>query len=380
MATSPIDLRHHLRLKDPRLNRRKRHLLLDIVTIAICAVIGNADNWKDIALFGRKRKEWFQRFLELPNGIPSSHTFERVFDRLDPLALQKCLLGWLHEISELLGVRHIAIDGKTLRHSGGGKSPHRQLHLVSAWATEASLTLGQVAVDEKSNEITAIPRLLELLDVKGALVTIDAMGCQKEIAGKIIEGGGDYLLTVKDNQENLKDDIVACFVQAYDNDCRQVTYEKYETDEAGHGRQERRVYELIVEPTGVRGMEEWPGLKVIGKCYSERTVHGKTSCEERYFIGSKRCSARRYGQALRNHWRIENNLHWQMDVSFGEDDSRIQKRHSGENFALLRRLALGLLKRHPSQGSIKSKRYEAALDAAFLEEVLKGEPIMGKLK
>lgn len=380
MATSPIDLRHHLRLKDPRLNRRKRHLLLDIVTIAICAVIANADNWKDIALFGRKRKEWFQRFLELPNGIPSSHTFERVFDRLDPLALQKCLLGWLHEISELLGVRHIAIDGKTLRHSGGGKSPHRQLHLVSAWATEASLTLGQVAVDEKSNEITAIPRLLELLDVKGALVTIDAMGCQKEIAGKIIEGGGDYLLTVKDNQENLKEDIVACFVQAYDNDCRQVTYEKYETDEAGHGRQERRVYELIVEPTGVRGMEEWPGLKVIGKCYSERTVHGKTSCEERYFIGSKRCSARRYGQALRNHWRIENNLHWQMDVSFGEDDSRIQKRHSGENFALLRRLALGLLKRHPGKGSIKGKRYEAALDAAFLEEVLKGEPKMGKLK
>ncbi len=172
MSTSPIDLRHHLRLKDPRLNRRKRHLLLDIVTIAICAVIGNADNWKDIALFGRKRKEWFQRFLELPNGIPSSHTFERVFDRLDPLALQKCLLSWLHEISELLGVRHIAIDGKTLRHSGGGKSPHRQLHLVSAWATEDSLTLGQVAVDEKSNEITAIPRLLALLDVKGALVTI----------------------------------------------------------------------------------------------------------------------------------------------------------------------------------------------------------------
>lgn len=232
--------------------------------------------------------------------------------------------------------------------------------------------MGQVAVDEKSNEITAIPRLLELLDLKGALVTIDAMGCQKEIAATILEGGGDYLLTVKDNQENLKDDIIACFVQAYDNDCLDVTYEKYETEEESHGRQEKRVYEVIVEPTRIRGLENWPGLKVIGKCYSERTVQGKTSYEERYFIGSKRCSARRYGQALRNHWRIENNLHWQLDVSFAEDASRIQKRHGGENFALLRRLALGLLKRHPGKASIKGKRYEAALDIAFLEEVLKG--------
>jgi predicted transposase YbfD/YdcC len=372
MDTSAIDLRRHLRLKAPRINRRKRHLLLDIITIAICAVIANADTWKDIALFGRKRKEWLQRFLELPNGIPSQHTFERVFDRLDPLALQKCLLGWLHEMSALLGVRHIAIDGKTLRRSGGGKSPHRHLHLVSAWATEANLTLGQVAVDEKSNEITAIPRLLELLDLKGALVTIDAMGCQKAIAATIIDGGGDYLLTVKDNQENLKEDIIACFVQAYDNDCVDVTYEKYETEEDRHGRHEKRVYEVIVEPTGIRGLENWPGLTVIGKCYSERTVQGKTSYEERYFIGSKRCSAQRYGQALRNHWRIENNLHWQLDVSFGEDASRIQKRHGGENFALLRRLALGLLKRHPSKASIKGKRYEAALDIAFLEEALQG--------
>lgn len=372
MTASPIDLRRHLRLKDPRINRRKRHLLLDIITIAICAVIADADTWKDIALFGRKRQEWLQRFLELPNGIPSQHTFERVFDRLDPQALQKCLLGWLHEISELLGVGHIAIDGKTLRHSGGGKSPHRHLHLVSAWATQANLTLGQVAVDEKSNEITAIPRLLELLDLKGALVTIDAMGCQKEIAAMIVEGGGDYLLTVKDNQENLKDDIIACFVQAYDNDCVGVAYEKYETEEESHGRQEKRVYEVIVEPSGIRGLENWLGLKVIGKCYSERTVQGKTSYEERYFIGSKRCSARHYGQALRNHWRIENNLHWQLDVSFAEDASRIVKRHGGENFALLRRLALGLLKQHPSKTSIKSKRYEAALDIAFLEEVLKG--------
>jgi len=371
MSAAPISIKRHLRIKDPRLNRCKRHLLIDIVTIAVCAVIANANNWKEIAIFGRRRKEWFQSFLELPHGIPSSHTFERLFDRLDPEVLQRCLLGWLHEISELLGVRHIAIDGKTLRHSGGGKSPHRQLHLVSAWAAEANLTLGQVAVDEKSNEITAIPSLLELLQVKGALVTIDAMGCQKEIAKQIVEGEGDYVLAVKDNQPQLKEDIHECFEKAYASHCAGIRYDWHETEEAGHGRHEKRMYEVIYGPEGIRNQDAWQNLTVIGKCYSERTVKGRTSCEERYFIGSRDCSAKQYGAALRNHWRIENNLHWQMDVSFAEDASRIQKRSGGQNFALLRRLALGLLKRHPSKGSIKAKRYEAALDVEFLEEVLK---------
>jgi hypothetical protein len=183
--------KHIRRLNDPRLNRRKRHLLGDILTIAVCAVIADANTWPDIESFGRKRLDWLQRFLELPNGIPSHDTFERVFDRLQPQALQTALLGWLHEISAALGVRHIAIDGKTLRHSGGGSSPLRYLHLVSAWAVEANLILGQVATEEKSNEIEAIPRLLELLDVRRALVSIDAMGCQKAIAAKMVAGGGD---------------------------------------------------------------------------------------------------------------------------------------------------------------------------------------------
>lgn len=372
MALSSLTLHHSFRrLKDPRINRCKRHLLLDILTMAICAVIGGADTWNDIAVFARRRKDWFGRFLELPNGIPSHHTFRRIFDRLDPLALQQALVAWLHRADETLGLRHIAIDGKTLRHSKGGSSPLHYLHLVSAWATEADLTLGQVAVEEKSNEITAIPRLLELLDLRGALVSIDAMGCQKEIAAKIVERGGDYILTVKDNHEQLKSDIIDRFVQAYDNDCQGVGYHKYETEENGHGRRERRVYEVIYDLEGVRDRQAWAGLKVIGKCYSERTVQGETSCEERYFIGSKRLSAKRYGAALRGHWRIENCLHWQMDVTFGEDASRIHNRRGGENFALLRRIALGLLKQHPSQGSIRSKRYEATLDVAFLEEVLK---------
>ena len=371
MATAPINLKRHLRLKDPRLNRCKKHLLIDIVTIAVCAVIANANTWKEIAIFGRRRQAWFQGFLELPNGIPSKHTFERLFDRLDPKAVQRCLLGWLHEVSELLGVRHIAIDGKTLRHSGGGSSRHRQLHLVSAWAAEANLTLGQVAVDEKSNEITAIPYLLELLKVKGALVSIDAMGCQKEIAQRIVEQGGDYVLAVKDNQPQLKEDIQECFEKAYASNCEGIRYDWHETEEEGHGRHEKRLYEVIYAPEGIRNGDAWEQLTVIGKCSSERTVNGQTSCEERCFIGSRDCSAKQYGMVLRNHWKIENNLHWQMDVSFAEDASRIQKRYGGQNFALLRRLALGLLKRHPSKESIKSKRYEAALDVTFLEEVLK---------
>lgn len=372
MAKPPIALGKHLRrVKDPRINRCKRHLLIDIITIAVCAVIGGADKWIDIAAFGRRRQEWFESFLELPNGIPSHDTLERVFDRLDPLTLQQALLGWLHSISETLGFKHIAIDGKTLRGSGGGSLGLRYLHLVSAWATEANLTLGQVAVEEKSNEITAIPRLLELLDLHGMLVSIDAMGCQKEIAKKIVERGGDYILTVKDNQPQLHEDISRCFAEAYESNCRGVEYDWHETEERGHGRQEKRMYEVIFEPEGIRDGAEWTKLKVIGKCYSERTVNGKTTTEERCFIGSRRCSAKRYGEALRNHWRIENNLHWQMDVTFREDESRIENRNAGENFGLLRRLALGLIKQHPQKGSVRLKRYEAALDVSFLEEIIR---------
>lgn len=381
MTPTSIALCRYLdRVPDPRIDRCKRHRLLDILTMTLCAVLAGADTWPQVATFARRRRDWFARFLALPSGIPSHHTFRRVFDRLAPQPLQRALIAWLHDLSETLGLKHIAIDGKTLRHSGGGVSPLARLHLVSAWATEANLTLGQVAVEDKSNEITAIPLLLELLDLKGAWVTLDAMGCQKDIARQIVEGGGDYVLTVKGNQERLRDDLVDCFVRTYDADGVGAAYTKHETVEEGHGRHERRIYEVIAEPTGIRDQQAWPKLQVIGKCYSERTVNGKTSWEERYFIGSRRCQAKRYGEILRNHWRIEKNLHWQLDVTFGEDASRIHSRHGGENIALLRRLALGLLKQHPSKASIPTKRYEASLDVAFLEEVLKQGPKLGKPK
>jgi predicted transposase YbfD/YdcC len=379
MAASSLSIRQHFaRLHDPRINRRKRHSLSDVLVIAICAVISGANNFPQVEAFARRRRDWLGKSLSLPNGVPSHDTFERLFQRLNPDAFQRCFLAWLRQLHSQVGGEHFAIDGKSLRRSGSPSNGLGPLHLVSVWATQATLSLGQVAVDGKSNEITAIPKLLELLDLHGALVTIDAMGCQKKIAEQIVAGGGDYLLTVKDNQPHLLQDVMSCFTQAIEGDFKGVEHDRYVSEEHGHGRHEKRHYNVIVNPRGIRGIEQWAKLCVIGHCYSERTVNGETSHEDRYFIGSKRADARYYGEALRGHWGIENNLHWQLDVTFREDDSRIRDRNSAQNFALLRRVALGLLKRHSGKGSIATKRFSAALDEHFLEEVA-GDAILGKL-
>lgn len=333
------------KLKDPRVSRRKKHLLLDIIVLTLCAVICGCTDWQQIATFGRCRLPWLKRFLCLPHGIPSHDTLERVFDRLEPQAFQACFRDWMHALHQALGLSQIAIDGKTLRGSGvGGR---QALHLVSAWATANCLSLGQVAVAEKSNEIPAIPQLLELLDVQGALVTLDAMGCQKEIAAKIVARGGDYVLTVKDNQPTLLAEIQACFAQGLDNDFAGMQHDSYETKNKGHGREEERIYHIITDPPNMPSRSEWTGLCVIGMCYSECIRAGKTTWEARYFLGSRRAKAKVYGNALRNHWGIENTLHWQLDVGFGEDKNRVTKRHAAENLALVRRLAVSLLKQHP---------------------------------
>ncbi len=358
------------RLRDPRRNHLKRHLLIDIIAIALCAVIAGADDWQQVVTFAHHRRAWLQSFLALPNGIPSHDTFERVFDRLDPQAFQACFCRWVEALAQVLGLKHIAIDGKTLRHSGNAAKGWRPLHLVSAWASQAHLSLGQVATDQKSNEITAIPRLLELLDVHGALVTIDAMGCQKEIAKQIVAGGGDYVLAVKDNQPNLLHDIQTILTQALEKDLQGYTAEEYETTEGGHGRQETRSYLILTQPQGIRNQEAWEKLNVIGMCLSERVVNGKQSEEARYFIGSRVMNVKQYAEALRGHWGIENNLHWQLDVTFGEDANRVQRRHGAENLALVRRLALILLKRHPGKESLACKRLAAAYNTDFLEEIL----------
>jgi predicted transposase YbfD/YdcC len=373
----PLSLAHHFReLPDPRLGRLCRHELLDIIGIAICAVLCGQHTWTDIAFYGQDHQAWLRTFLRLPNGIPSHDTFRYVFTRLDPAAFQRCFGGWVAALSAATGLAHIAIDGKTLRGSGSAKLG--PLHLVSAWATAQRLSLGQVAVDAKSNEITAIPTLLELLDLKGALVTIDAMGCQKDIAAKIVAGGGHYALTVKDNQPHLLEDIQARIERAIAQDFVGIEHDTWETHAKGHGRQEYRCYTVLHCTEGIRGREDWAGLTTIGICYSERTIGGETTAEARYFIGSKRASAKYYGRGLRNHWGIENSLHWQLDVTFQEDRNRVTRRNAAENLALLRRLTLSLLQAHPAKLSIAKKRFAAALDPDFLEEILRGDGILEK--
>lgn len=373
----PAIKRYFRGLPEPRVKGRSRHLLVDIVVIAICAVIADCDDWSDIAQFGQHRESWFRRFLKLPYGIPSHDTFERVFAVLDRRAFQRCCVQWFAAVGECLGLGHIAIDGKTL--CGSGHAALRPLHVVSAWATAAHLTLGQVAVDKKSNEIKAIPELLELLDVHGALVTIDAMGCQKEIAKKVVDRGGDYLLAVKGNHEKLLEDIQATVAQGLDGELRPGVTRQFTTQEEGHGRHEVRSYVVIEEVTGLRDRTSWAKVKVVGMCRRERTVNGKTTTEVHYFIGSRRMGARKYAQALRGHWGVENNLHWQLDVSFGEDRSRIQERQAAENFDVLRKTALSLLKRNPAKKSIARKRKAAALNTTFLEEILIGASNIDKV-
>jgi predicted transposase YbfD/YdcC len=369
--------KHFRPLKDPRIVGRTRHLLVDIVVMAICGVIGNCDDWPDIAQFAQEREAWFKRFLKLPGGVPSHDTFERVFAALDPRAFERCCLAWLREAADLVGVGQIAIDGKTLRGSAG--SPLGALHLVNAWATQAKVTLGQVAVDGKSNEITAIPQLLALLDLSGALVTIDAIGCQKAIAKQIVAGGGDYVLIVKGNQDRLLADIQETVTAALEGQLPEGVTRMATATERGHGRQEERSCVTIQHVAGIRDRKLWPGLATVGMCRRERTIASETTTEVCYFIGSRRMGARRYAQAVRSHWGIENNLHWQLDVSFREDASRIENRHGAANFALLRKMALGLLKQHPRKDSIARKRKRAALDTAFLAETLAGANEPGEI-
>jgi predicted transposase YbfD/YdcC len=368
LPSSAFALKRYFRkLRDPRRAHRRKHLLLDILVIALCAVLCGCNTWPEIVTWAQRRHQWLMRFLALPNGIPSHDTFERVFDRIDPIAFQQCFREWIAAVCEALKIPHIAIDGKTLRRSGAGLLG--PLHVVSAWATANHLALGEVAVAEKSNEITAIPRLLELLDLHGAMVTIDAMGCQTEIARKIRERGGDYVLTVKENQPTLRADIQECLDNAFE--AADPRLDESQTENKGHGRIERRCYTVLPVPEHFRAKAEWKDLSVIGMCASERTVKGKTSVEVRYFIGSRQASARIYGKVLRGHWGIENGLHWQMDINFDEDSSRISQRHAAENFAVLRRIALSLLKQHPAKMSIACKRVAAAADSEFLEEILK---------
>jgi predicted transposase YbfD/YdcC len=363
---------HFAGLTDPR-RRKVTYPLINIVTIALCAVIAGADDFVTIAAWGRHKRAWLARFLDLSGGIPSHDRFNAVFKAIKPAEFERCLLSWITSLHEVTAGQLVAIDGKTLRQSFDKADAKSAIHMVSAWATANHISLGQVVVDEKSNEITAIPELLELLEISGALVTIDAMGCQVEIAEKIVEGKADYVLAVKGNQPTLHAGIADFFLEHMEDDFARVKISRHETIEKGHGRAEHRTYYVCDAPEDLPDRGRWKGLKRIGVAISD-TMRGGKSCDDvRYYITSKRLNARGFGAAVRGHWSIENSLHWQLDMSFGEDRSRIRKGHADANFAVVRRMALSLLKNEKSQKvGVKTKRLTAGWNDDYLEQVLFG--------
>jgi predicted transposase YbfD/YdcC len=363
-------LTHFQILEDPRLERSRLHNLLDIIAITVCAVICGADSWVEVQKYGIAKHDWFKGFLRLPNGIPSHDTFGRVFAAILPEQFQACFAAWMAEVAERLGLHQIAIDGKTLRGShdrGRGKAA---LHLIGAWAVENHLRLGLQAVDDKSNEITAIPKLLEILDLYGALVTIDAMGCQKEIAEQIVEQGGDYVLAVKENQPKLYEEITQLEQVALEREYAGCS--SYGEEERSHGRQELRACWVLTDLESLQERSKWPGFQSVIVVVRERSEGEKNTCEKHYYISSQKLSAERILRAIRGHWGIENSLHWVLDVTFDEDRSRVRKDHGPENFALLRQMAVSLLKAEESKGSIRGKRLIAGWNNDFMEKVLLG--------
>jgi len=357
-------------LPDPRIDRNKEHKLIDIIVIAICAVIAGCEACTQIAEYGRRKESWLRKFLELPNGIPSHDTFSRVLALIDPVKFQECFMRWAAVLHRATGGKIVAIDGKTLRRSFDEADGLGPLHLVSAWCSDNHISLGQVAVDSKSNEITAIPALLELLQIEGATVTIDAAGCQRAIASTIRDQKADYVLALKKNQNTLYEDVEACFQQAQIQESVGSPCSVHETQEKGHGREEyRKTYSLPV-PEGFRHQALWRDLKSIGMICSRRVLEGREESEVRYFISSRECDAEALSHAARSHWGIENSLHWVLDVTFREDDSRIRKGFGAQNMAALRRIAVSLLKREPTKQSIATKRLMAAWDDDYLLRVL----------
>ena len=347
--------------------------LINVVTIALCAVICGADDFVAIAEFGRQKKKWFAKFLDLSAGIPSHDRFNAIFAAIKPAEFEKCLLSWITDLQEITAGQVVAIDGKTLRRSYDTTNGKAAIHMVSAWATANCISLGQVVVDAKSNEITAIPQLLEILDVSGCLVTIDAMGCQTQIAADIVAGGADYVLAVKDNQPTLSDGVREFFEDQMEDDFARTKVSRHQTDEQGHGREELRSYYVCSVPDDLPDRGRWTKLMAIGMVISDTLRGGKASLEIRYYILSKMMSARRFAATVRGHWGIENRLHWQLDVTFGEDQSRIRRGHADANFSILRRTALSMLKNNASKKlGVKNKRLTAAWNEDYLLEILLG--------
>lgn len=362
---SKTGLRSYISLmEDPRIDRKKLHQLEDIVFITIAAVLSGAESWNEIELFGKQKKPWLSTFLALPNGIPSHDTFNRFFSILDPLEFESCFRNWVDSLAKVYAGDIVAIDGKTIRGSRG-KGVHSAAHLVSAWSKHNQLIIGQIQVDQKSNEITAIPVLLEKLLLEGSIITIDAMGCQKEIARKIRSKRADYVLAVKENQGELLDDILDSF--------KMLPVDQTVSDlDFGHGRIETRVCSVISDLSLIEKPHLWKSLSTIIRIESHRHIKstGITQSQTRYYISSLEAKAEVFQQAIRSHWSIENNLHWSLDVVFNEDANRKRARNAAFNFSLVNRVALSLLKKDQMKIGLKAKRLLAGWDNEYLLSVL----------
>lgn len=377
-AIAPL-MEYFRTLDDPRAGHLVEHQLVDVVVIAICAVICGADDWVEIEEFGNAKREWLSQFLTLRNGIPSHDTFGRIFAALDPEQFQHCFLDWVEAVFSLSQGEVVAIDGKTLRRSHDRMNGKAAIHMVSAWASRNRVVLGQRKVDEKSNEITAIPLLLESLVLQGTIVTIDAMGCQKEIARKIHEAEADYVLASKANQGHFHQEMADLFTFAEREKWRDIPHDYAKTVNKDHGRIEIRECWTISDPLFIQSLHDhkkWPALQTVVKIVAERRLPDKPPTSEvRYYISSLPSDASHLLEVIRTHWQIENSLHWVLDVAFREDQARTRAGHSAQNLAVLRHIALNLLKQETSRRQgVKGKRLRAGWDNDYLLKVLRVAP------
>jgi predicted transposase YbfD/YdcC len=376
-------IRHFEEMDDPRSEVNRHHLLGDIIVISILGVLAGADGPLAIAQWAGTQEPWLKGHLRLPHGVPSRDTISRVLKALKPSAFQQCFAAWLTSLQEERSVvekdqqdeplRQIALDGKCLRRSHARGHGLGAMYLVSAWATDAGIALGQLAVEEKSNEITAIPQLLDQLDLTDAVVTIDAAGCQRNIADEIVSGGGDYVLALKGNHETLHRDVTDLFATLLEGDFDSTLVSHYEESDKGHGRLEQRHYYQVSVPVDFPQREKWTGLKTFGLAIRRSVANGKETIDHRYYISSLSRHGRRFAGYVRGHWSIENTLHWVLDMTFREDESRVRERGLADNLGWLRRLALTLLKQHPGKQSIAMKRRLAGWSIDFLMQVLMGK-------